>query len=225
MKLHGNAALSWQGSPVGDPSCRGWLDAQGGSCGCRCQRALRRKWVCRYRDEGEFGLNDRSSAPKRVANRTPPERVAALIALRRLRFTAAEIAGLLGMALSTVSAVLRRVGMGKLGRLGSSSPCATSGHARESSFTSTSRSSAASRAEQAGASAEEPSTTTARSRTATATAAISRLRVRARRRRRLQPARLRGGARRREGDDRSRLPAPRRRFYRRHGSRAARPQR
>ena len=98
------------------------MDAQGGSCGCRCQRAFARKWVWRYRDEGELGLHDRSSAPKRVANRTPPERVAALMALRRLRFTAAEIGGLLGMALSTVSAVLRRVSMGKLGRLGLEQP-------------------------------------------------------------------------------------------------------
>jgi transposase InsO family protein len=38
--------------------------------------------------------------------------------LRRLRFTGAEIAELLGMALSTVSGILTRIGMGKLGRLG-----------------------------------------------------------------------------------------------------------
>ena len=44
------------------------------------------------------------------------------MALRRLRFTAAEIAEVLGMALSTVSAILRRVGMGKLGRLGLEQP-------------------------------------------------------------------------------------------------------
>lgn len=35
-----------------------------------------------------------------------------------LRFTAPELAGLLGMPLSTVSAILRRIGMGRLGRLG-----------------------------------------------------------------------------------------------------------
>ena len=44
------------------------------------------------------------------------------MALRRLRFTAAEIAEALGMALSTVSAILRRVGMGRLGRLGLEQP-------------------------------------------------------------------------------------------------------
>ena len=37
--------------------------------------------------------------------------------LRRLRMTAAEIAFCLGMALSTVSAALTRIGLGKLARL------------------------------------------------------------------------------------------------------------
>jgi predicted transcriptional regulator len=43
--------------------------------------------------------------------------VEAVIALRRLRMTAAEIAELLGMALSTVSGILTRCGMGRLGRI------------------------------------------------------------------------------------------------------------
>ena len=41
-----------------------------------------------------------------------------IAALRRLRLTGAEIAETLGMALSTVSGILTRIGMGKLGRLG-----------------------------------------------------------------------------------------------------------
>jgi transposase InsO family protein len=92
--------------------------AAAGGVSVRCAR----KWVFRYREEGERGLRDRSSAPKRVANRTPQERVDAIIALRRLRFTAAEIAEVLGMALSTVSAILGRVGMGRLGRIGLEQP-------------------------------------------------------------------------------------------------------
>ena len=75
------------------------------------------KWVRRYRTEGELGLLDRSSAPKHVANRTAPERLAAIEALRRLRLTGPEIAELLEMATSTVSAVLKRIGLGKLSRL------------------------------------------------------------------------------------------------------------
>jgi transposase InsO family protein len=75
------------------------------------------KWVGRYRDGGESGLLDRSSAPRSVPHRTPDELVEAIVMLRRLRMTAAEIAFCLAMALSTVSAVLLRVGLGKLSRL------------------------------------------------------------------------------------------------------------
>jgi transposase InsO family protein len=74
------------------------------------------KWVARYRAEGELGLLDRSSAPRRV-DRTDPDRVAAIAALRRLGMTGAEIAMCLGMPVSTVSAVLLRIGLGKLSRL------------------------------------------------------------------------------------------------------------
>jgi transposase InsO family protein len=75
------------------------------------------KWLARWRAEGEAGLLDRSSAPRRVPGRTPRLRVEAIEALRRLRMTGAEIAELLEMPLSTVSAVLRRIGLGKLSRL------------------------------------------------------------------------------------------------------------
>jgi transposase len=119
MKLHGNAALSWSGRRllaervlVGGWTLTAAAEAAGVSVRCA------RKWVGRYRSDGERGLLDRSSAPRRVANRTATDRVAAVLALRRLRMTAAEIAETLSMPLSTVSAVLRRSGMGRLGRIG-----------------------------------------------------------------------------------------------------------
>jgi transposase InsO family protein len=119
MKLHANAALSLNkrrqlAKRVVE---RRWTlteAAAAAEVSVRCAR----KWVGRYRAEGEAGLFDRSSAPRRVANRTGEERVEAIAALRRLRFTGAEIAELLGMALSTVSGILTRIGMGKLGRVG-----------------------------------------------------------------------------------------------------------
>ena len=74
------------------------------------------KWVARYRAEGEAGLVDRSSAPRWV-RRTDPDRVEAIAALRRLGMTGAEIAMCLTMPVSTVSAVLARIGLGKLSRL------------------------------------------------------------------------------------------------------------
>jgi transposase len=123
MKLHRNAALSWNGRR--QLACRviehGWTvtaAAQAAGISLRCAR----KWIGRYHREGEAGLQDRSSAPGRVANRTDPGRVEAILALRRLRFTAAEIAETLDMALSTVSGILTRQGMGRLGRLGLEPP-------------------------------------------------------------------------------------------------------
>jgi transposase InsO family protein len=119
MDLHANAALSLNKRRL---LCRRVIDerwtlteaAAAAEVSVRCVR----KWVRRYRAEGELGLLDRSSAPRRVANRTAEERVQAIATLRRLRFTGPEIAELLSMALSTVSGILTRIGMGKLGRLG-----------------------------------------------------------------------------------------------------------
>lgn len=121
--LHGNAALSWHGRRclAVRVVVEGWTltaAAEAAGVSVRCAR----KWVGRYRLEGEQGLFDRSSAPKRVANRTGADRVEAIVKLRRLRFTAAEIAETLGMALSTVSGILKRLGMGRLGRLGLEQP-------------------------------------------------------------------------------------------------------
>jgi transposase len=75
------------------------------------------KWLARWRTEGEAGLQDRSSAPNTMPNRTPEARVEAIAALRRVRMTGPEIAECLQMASSTVSAVLDRIGLGKLSRL------------------------------------------------------------------------------------------------------------
>jgi hypothetical protein len=118
MDLHGNAALSWSGRRelAGRVVDRDWTltaAAEAAGVSVRCAR----KWVGRYR-AGDRQLLDRSSAPRRVANRTCPERVAVIVKLRRLRMTAAEIAETLRMPLSTVSGILTRVGMGRLGRLG-----------------------------------------------------------------------------------------------------------
>jgi transposase InsO family protein len=123
MNLHANAALSWTGRRrlcelVVDQGWTVTAAAQAAGVSVRCAR----KWVSRYRVEGAAGLCDRSSAPRHVANRTALDRIEAITQLRRLRFTAAEIAETLGMALSTVSGILTRIGMGKLGRLGLEEP-------------------------------------------------------------------------------------------------------
>jgi len=119
MKLHANAALSLNKRRllVERVLEREWTltkAAEAGEVSVRCAR----KWVGRYRAEGELGLLDRSSAPVTVANRTCERRVGVIAALRRLRFTGPEIAETLAMPLSTVSGILQRIGMGRLGRLG-----------------------------------------------------------------------------------------------------------
>src|SRR5436190_20321952 len=75
------------------------------------------KWLARYRAEGESGLVDRSSAPVSIPHKTSEDRVQAIVTLRRLRMTGAELAEVFEMPLSTTSAVLRRVGLGKRSRL------------------------------------------------------------------------------------------------------------
>jgi transposase InsO family protein len=119
MKLHANAALSLNGrrrmvrAVVEQGRTIAEAAEAAGVSGRTCS-----KWVGRYRADGDLGLLDRSSAPRRVHNRTDERTVQLLAALRRLRFTAPELADLLGMPCSTISAILKRHGMGKLGRLG-----------------------------------------------------------------------------------------------------------
>jgi transposase InsO family protein len=123
MRLHRNAALSWSGRRLVAERVieQGWTvtaAASAAGVSVRCAR----KWVSRYKAAGEAGLVDHSSAPRRVANRTPAERVAVIVRLRHLRMTAAEIAEVLAMPLSTVSVVLKRNGLGRLGRIGLEQP-------------------------------------------------------------------------------------------------------
>jgi transposase len=130
MKLHANAALSL--------NQRRRLARRV----VEVSERTARKWVRRYLAEGEQGLFDRPSAPKTVHNRTSEDRVQVIAALRRLRFTGAEIAELLAMATSTVSAILGRVGLGKLSQLQRPEPvAATRRAAPASSSTSTSKNS------------------------------------------------------------------------------------
>src|SRR5215211_4601979 len=118
MKLHANAALSLnqRRRMVRRVVEQGWPLAKAAEAAEVSGRTCS-KWVGRYLAEGDVGLLDRSSAPMSIPHRTPEDRVEVIAALRRLRMTGAEIAFCLGMALSTVSAVLTRIGLGKLSRL------------------------------------------------------------------------------------------------------------
>jgi transposase InsO family protein len=119
MKVHANAPLGPKGrlTMVLRVVEQGWSVTEAAEAAGVSDRTCS-KWVRRYRQDAEDGLLDRSSAPVVVANRTEERRIEAIAALRRLRMTGAEIAECLGMALSTVSGILTRIGMGRLGRLG-----------------------------------------------------------------------------------------------------------
>jgi transposase InsO family protein len=119
MRLHANAALTLKQRErmVRRVVDDGWSLAKAAAAAEVSDRTCS-KWVVRYRAQGKAGLRDRSSAPHHVANRTDAQTVQLLAALRRLRFTAPELADLLDLPCSTISGVLKRIGMGKLGRLG-----------------------------------------------------------------------------------------------------------
>ncbi len=118
MKLHANARTcpNSRALIVERVLERGWSLAAAAEAAGVSERTAG-KWVARFRAEGSPGLLDRSSAPHRRPRCTPPELVAAIEALRRLRLTAAEIALKLGMSLATVSRWLKRIGLGKRSRL------------------------------------------------------------------------------------------------------------
>jgi len=119
MKLHANAALSLRQRERMARRVveQGWSITKAAEAAEVSERTCS-KWVGRYRVEGVVGLLDRSSAPGVVANRTEERAIQAIAALRRLRFTGPEIAEILDRPGSTISGILTRIGMGKLGRLG-----------------------------------------------------------------------------------------------------------
>ena len=117
MKLHANHRTCPSSRQL---ICRrlleeGWtLQQTAEAAGCSVRTAA--KWVARFR-AGDRELLDRSSRPRKSPTRLPAQRVQAIERLRRLRMTAAEIAEVLGIPLSTVSLWLKRIGLGKRSRL------------------------------------------------------------------------------------------------------------
>lgn len=76
-----------------------------------------RKWRDRFLAEGDAGLSDRSSRPRRSPNRTPARLRRQVIWLRRKRrWGAAHIGFEVGLASSTVQAILNAEGLGRLDR-------------------------------------------------------------------------------------------------------------
>jgi transposase InsO family protein len=73
------------------------------------------KWLRRFEAEGEGGLEDRSSRPRRMPRALPQERVDAILAARHEhRFGPHRLAPIVGVSRSTIGDVLRRHGLSRL---------------------------------------------------------------------------------------------------------------
>ena len=75
------------------------------------------KWLARYRNEGPAGLIDRSSTPRLRPHALSSVWIELIRSLREARHVAHSIARQLQLARSTVSAVLSRLGWGRLSQL------------------------------------------------------------------------------------------------------------
>jgi len=123
MQLHGNARTCPNSRRllVERVSKRGWSVTAAAAAAGVSERTVWR-WLRRWREQGAAGLLDRSSRPHRSPTQLTSGQVDAIRSLRKLRMTAAQIAEVLGLALSTVSAWLKRIGLGKRSRLAPPEP-------------------------------------------------------------------------------------------------------
>jgi transposase InsO family protein len=115
VNVHKNARLT----PAGRAVMISRIVDEGWSVGAAAQAAgvserTAHKWLGRRRRGPSEDFTDRSSAPRRCPRRTSPQRVAEIEQLRRERMSGPAIARALTMPRSTVGAVLRRLGLGKL---------------------------------------------------------------------------------------------------------------
>jgi transposase InsO family protein len=121
MLLHGNARLTPFQRALLCARVRedGWTVLEAAeAAGCSERTAYR--WLARHA-AGESML-DRSSAPVRRPTRTPARLEAEIERLRRLRWTSTKIAATLELPTSTVCAVLTRLGLNRLWKLGPPEP-------------------------------------------------------------------------------------------------------
>ena len=80
-------------------------------------RQTAHKWLNRFGESGEDGLEDRSCRPRSLPRRTPRNLVRRMVQLRRRRKAGWEIAQELDVPVSTVSKHLKVEGVGRIWRL------------------------------------------------------------------------------------------------------------
>ena len=81
-----------------------------------------RKWIQRYRREGDAGLADRRSRPHHIGRQLPRYQRRQILRARRRRWSSLRIAQHYGLAVSTVVTIQRRLGLNRLTRLEPAQP-------------------------------------------------------------------------------------------------------
>jgi transposase InsO family protein len=116
MNTHANARLTPLGRQLLCERIRllGWT-VEDAALAANVSERTTYRWLARY-DAGE-PMTDRSSRPRRSPTRTPVKIEIVIERLRRSRMTSSAIAAALKMAVSTVCAVLNRLGLNRLSRL------------------------------------------------------------------------------------------------------------
>ncbi len=114
MKLHANAKTTPKTRLLLVQRIQDGWDTASAAEAVGVSRRCAWKWLARYRSEGLAGLEDRSCAPGSIPHRTNKAKVRQIERLRKRRLAAHQIARLLRMARSTVSAVLVRLGLNRL---------------------------------------------------------------------------------------------------------------
>jgi transposase InsO family protein len=115
MRLHRNAKTTPMARVliVQRVEAEGWTVAETAEAFGVSTRTVH-KWRARLRAEGLAGVEDRRSVPARIPHRTQGRREAAILRLRQRRWTQRAIGQRLQMPRSTVGAVVRRHGLGRL---------------------------------------------------------------------------------------------------------------
>lgn len=116
MNIHKNARLTPQGRKILVSRIRrNGLESAAIDAGISSRTA--RKWLARYRLEGDMGLFDRSGRPHRVRKALTNEQCQIALSLRRERRTIRAVADHLKAPVSTVRRWLASQGMNRLPRL------------------------------------------------------------------------------------------------------------
>jgi transposase-like protein len=96
---------------------QGWSEARAAER-FQVSRSTAHRWATRYRDQGPAGMADRSSRPHHSPRRTPTPVVRRVVHLRcKQRLGPAQIAPRVGLAASTVHAILVRCRISRLAYL------------------------------------------------------------------------------------------------------------